>query len=53
MNITLTRDKITSNKLNNDGFLEEFVDEQNINFSDKKQLLKDEEIKKLIYKEFR
>lgn len=33
MNITLTRDKITSNKLNNDGFLEEFVDEQNINFS--------------------
>lgn len=29
----------------------QFAKQQNINFSDKKQLLKDEEIKKLIYKE--
>lgn len=31
--------------------ISQFAKQQNINFSDKKQLLKDEEIKKLIYKE--
>lgn len=34
LNVTLIRDKLTSYKLNDEGFLEEVVDDQNISFSD-------------------